>query len=137
MMVDKKEPSGDYEVGYGKPPKEHQFRPGRSGKIRGRPKSKKSDSTDISDVLNKPIKVTVGGKAREMGPFEAGLRKLAKRAVDKDLRAILKFVKICEEYGGIASPPAVTGGGVIVAPKGVDYREWLESVTELVPIGEE
>ena len=29
MMVDKKEPGGDYEVGCGKPPKEHQVKPGQ------------------------------------------------------------------------------------------------------------
>jgi hypothetical protein len=136
-MADKETPSGDYEVGYGKPPKEHQFQPGRSGNIRGRRKSKKSGSTDLSELLNEPVKVTTGGKFREMGSFEASLRKLVKRALEGDLRAILKFIKICEEYEIMAPPPAVTGGGVIVAPEGVDYHEWLESVTELVPIDEE
>ena len=136
-MADKKKPSGDNEVGYGKPPKEHRFPKGRSGNVSGRPKSKKSGLTDISGLLNEPVKVKAGGKVREMGPFEAGLRKLAKRAVDKDLRAILKFVKICEEYGVIAAPPAATGGGVVRAPKGVNFHEWLESVTEEKPIDEE
>ena len=133
-MADKKKPSGDNEVGYGKPPKEHQFKPGQSGNTKGRPKSRKSGLTDISGLLNEPVKVKAGGKVREMGPFEAGLWKLAKRAVDKDLRAILKFVKICEEYGAFAPPSAVTGGGVVRAPKGVNFHEWLESVTEEVPI---
>ncbi len=135
-MVEKKKPAGDNEVGYGKPPKEHQFKPGQSGNIKGRPKSRKSGLTDISGLLNEPVKVKAGGKVREMGPFEAGLWKLAKRAVDKDLRAILKFVKYCEEYGVIAPPSAVTGGGVVRAPKGVNFHEWLESVTEDVPIDE-
>ena len=135
-MADKKKPTGDNEVGYGKPPKEHQFPKGKSGNVSGRPKSKKPGSTDISGLLNEPVKVKAGDRVREMGPFEAGLWKLAKRAVDKDLRAILKFVKICEEYGGIAPPPAVTGGGVVRAPKGVNFYEWLESVTEEKPIDE-
>ena len=135
-MADKKQPSGDNEVGYGKPPKEHQFKPGQSGNIKGRPKSKKAGLTDVSELLNEPVKVKAGGKVREMGPFEAGFRKLAKRAVDKDLRAILRFVKICEEYGAFAPPSAVTGGGVVRAPKGVNFHEWLESVTEDVPIDE-
>ncbi len=136
-MADKKKPTGDNEVGYGKPPKEHRFPKGRSGNVSGRPKSKKSGLTDVSGLLNEPVKVKAGGKAREMGPFEAGLRKLAQRAIDKDLRAILKFVKICEEYGVIAALPAATGGSVIRAPKGVEFYEWLESVTEEVPIDAE
>ena len=135
-MAEKKKPTGDNEVGYGKPPKEHRFPKGRSGNVSGRPKSRKSGLTDISGLLNEPVKVKAGGKVREMGPFEAGLRKLVKRAVDKDLRAILKFVKYCEEYGAFAPPSAATGGGVVRAPKGVNFHEWLESVTEEVPIDE-
>ena len=137
MMADKKKPTGDYEVGYGKPPKQHRFPKGISGNVSGRPKSKKAGSTDVSGLLNEPVKVRAGGKVRKIEAFEALLRKLAKRAVDKDLGAILKFVKICEEYGGIASPPAVTGGGVVRPPKGVKIYEWLESVTEEVPIDAE
>ncbi len=136
-MADKKKSSSDYEVGCGKPPKEYQFKPGQSGNPRGRPKSKKSGSTDISELLDEPVKVMSGGKVREMDPFEAGLRKTAKRAIEKDLRAILKFIRICEEYGVLVPPPAATGGGVIIAPKGVDFHEWFESVTEEVPVDEE
>ncbi len=135
-MAEEKKPTGDNEVGYGKPPKERQFKPGQSGNLKGRPKSKKSGLTDVSELLNEPVKVKAGGKVREMGPFEAGLRKLAKRAVDKDLRAILKFVRICEEYAVFAPPSANTSCGVVHAPKGVNLIEWLESVTEWVPIDE-
>ena len=136
MMADKKKPTGDYEVGYARPPKEHQIKKGERKNPKGRGKSSKSASTDISALLNEPIKVTAGGKERDMSPFEAGLRKGAKRAVDGHLPSILKFIRICEEYGVIAPPPAEEGGGVITAPKGVNFHEWLESVTELVPIDE-
>ncbi len=127
--------SDDYETGYKNPPKHTQFKKGQSGNPRGRPKSGKSGSTDVSELLEEPVKVKAGGQARDMSPFEAGLRQLAKKALDKDLRASLKFVKFCEEYGVIAPSPAVTGG-VIHAPKGVDFYAWLESVTEEVPVDE-
>ncbi len=135
-MADKKKPTGDYDVGYCRPPQAHRFKKGRSGNPRGAPLKHKQKQIDVSSVLNEPVKVNTGGKERDMSPFEAGFRQLAKRALDKDLRAILRFVKLCEEYGVIAPPPAVTGGGVIVAPKGVNLHEWLESVTEEVPIDE-
>ena len=137
MMADKKKPTGDYEVGYCKPPRQHQFPKGQSGNPGGPPKSKKRGLTDVSEILNEPVKVNAGGKEREMSPFEASFRQLARRAINGDLRAIRKFVRICEEYEIIAPPPAVTGSGVLVAPKGVDFYEWLESVTEEVPINEE
>ena len=135
-MADKKKPTGDYEFGYARPPEKHKIKKGEIRNPKGRGKSKKFGSSDISELLNEPIKVTIGGKVRKMGPFEAGLRKLAKRAVDGHLPSILKFIRISEEYGVIAPPLAEQGGGVIVAPKGVDFYEWLESVTEEVPIDE-
>ncbi len=126
----------DDKVGYGCPPKHTQFKEGQSGNPSGRPKSRKSGSTDVSELLDEPVRVKTGGEARDMPPFEAGFRQLVQRALNKDLRAILMFVKLCEEYGVIAPPPAETVGGVVTAPKGVDFHAWLESVTEEVPVDE-
>ncbi len=135
-MADKKQPTGDYEVGHGKPPTHTRFKKGQSGNPKGRPKSGTSGSTNISALLDEPVKVTAHGKACEMSPFEAGLRQRAQRALAGHLPSIIKFVKICEEYGVIAPPPAIRGGGVVVAPKGVNFQEWLNSVTEEVPVDE-
>ncbi len=136
MAEEKKNPTGDYKVGKCKPPKEHQWGKGQSGNPRGRPKSTNSGGTDVAAILEAPVKVKVGGKECDMSPVEAGLRQLAKKAVGGNLNAIVKFVKVCEEYGAIALPPAATVGGVVVAPRGVDFDEWLDRVTELVPVDE-
>ena len=133
-MADKKKPARNYEVGHGKPPKKHQWAKGQSGNPKGRPKSRKPGSTDISALLDEPVKVMARGKACDMSPFEAALRQQANRALEGHLPSILKFVKICEAYKIISPPPAVTGGGVITAPKGVNFHEWLNSVTEEVPV---
>ena len=130
------DPVDKYEVGYCRPPKHAQFPKGRSGNPKGRPKSKRPGQTDVSELLNEPVKVKAGGKVRSMQSFEAGFRQLAKKAHGGDLRAIVRFVKVCEEYGVIAPPPTDMGGGVIFAPNGVNLHEWLESVTELVPVDE-
>ena len=126
----------DYGVGYCRPPKHTQFQKGQSGNPEGRPKSKKSGQTDISELINEPVKVKAAGKARDMQPFEASVRQLAKKALGGDLRAMVRFLKLCEEYGAIAAPTTDMGGGVILAPRGVDFQEWLESVTEPVPVDE-
>ncbi len=129
-MADQKKPGSEYEVGYGKPPKEHQFKPGQSGNVGGRKKSKKSGAADISKILDAPVRVTIGGKVREMDSFEAGLRKIAKRAIDGHLPSSLKFIKICEEYGALKPPPAATGGGVILLPNGMSLDEWFARAAE-------
>ncbi len=133
MADNKKNPTGDYKIGKGKPPKGHQWGKGQSGNPRGRPKSKNSGGADVAAILEAPIKVKIGGKECDMSPFEAGFRQRAKKAAGGNLPAILKFVKVCEEYGAIAPPPAPKVGGVCRVPKDFDYDEWRESATELVP----
>lgn len=126
----------DYNVGYGKPPNEYRFKKGRSGNPKGRPKSKKKGAVDIGGFLCEPIRAKLSGRSREISIFEASLRTLAKKALDGNPQAIIKFIRTCEEYGAIAPPPAQVSGGVIVAPKGVSPQEWVERHTELVPAKE-
>lgn len=137
MMADKKRPTGDYEVGRGKPPKKYQWRKGKSGNPKGRPKLEESDSMDVAALFEAPVRVTTGGKEYEMSPFEASFRQVANKAIAGNLPAILKFVKLCEQYGVIASPPVATGGGVVYAPKGVTPQEWIKSCAQDVPVDEE
>ncbi len=125
---------GVYEVGFGRPPLEHRFKKGKSGNLAGRPKKRKRKPIDVAAVLNEPLVVKKSGVRRKMSPFEVGIRRLVERGLKQsDLNAILEFLKVCESFGLMVPPPVDDGGGVVVAPKGVNLHEWLESVTELVP----
>ena len=60
-----------YDVGKGKPPREHRFRPGRSGNPKGRPpKDRSPDHRMMNELLvavaSEPIKVRIGGEEREV-----------------------------------------------------------------------
>ena len=60
-----------HEIGYGKPPRAHQFKPSQSGNPKGRPKGAKNEATILRDLLNRKITIREGGKARKITVFEA------------------------------------------------------------------
>ena len=59
-----------YTVGYGKPPKQHQYRPGQSGNSKGRPKGAKSTSTLLRETLDHKIAVRTGATVRNVSVRE-------------------------------------------------------------------
>ena len=81
----------DYEVGYRKPPKHGQFRPGRSGNAKGRPKRAAVQSQDLSDVvfdlLDEKVEVMRRGKPVRMSFKAAMMRQVASYAAKGNLRA--------------------------------------------------
>ena len=79
--------SGDYEVGYGKPPKHTRFQPGQSGNPRGRPKGTKNLKTDLMEELGEKILVREGDHARQVSKQRALVKALLTRALKGDVRA--------------------------------------------------
>lgn len=75
----------DYEVGYGRPPKESQFKPGQSGNPRGRPKEAKGFKASLARELEAKITVREGDREVVMSKGEA----LAKRVVSMGLNGSL------------------------------------------------
>ena len=58
------------QVGYGRPPPEHQFKPGKSGNPKGRPKGAKNESTILRDILTRKIAHRSGGRTRKISVLE-------------------------------------------------------------------
>ena len=76
----RKRPRGDADeddAGYGKPPRAHQFKPGKSGNPKGRPKGAKSEATILQELLQHKIGLSEHGKSRRITLHEAILRRIA------------------------------------------------------------
>jgi len=83
----------DYRVGYGKPPPEHQFKPGHSGH---RPRAEKLAQT-VEELLRRRLSQEIvaqrGGRKEKLTTAEALVEKLVHSALqgnDANLRFLLK-----------------------------------------------
>lgn len=64
----------DYEVGYGKPPQQHQFKRGQSGNKRGRrriPSRLPTPADILAGALNRPITISRGGGKEQVRRYDA------------------------------------------------------------------
>lgn len=89
----------EYEVGYGKPPKKHQFKPGFSGNKKGRPKGSPNISTIVEKLLKEKISITINGKTKKVSCLEAALRQVLIAALNKDAKAQKLLLDLVSKFG--------------------------------------
>lgn len=84
----------DAAVGYGRPPRHSQFKPGQSGNPKGRPRGARGATSLIAKTLGERIAVRENGRTRKISKLEASLTQLANKAAGGDIRAILAVVAL-------------------------------------------
>ena len=97
-----------YAVGYGKPPKEAQFKKGLSGNPKGRPKGSKNLATTFLKESRQQIQVKVGGRNRTITKLQAAVTQLGNKAAQGDLRAqreLFFWIQRSEEMVGARQVP--------------------------------
>jgi hypothetical protein len=90
--------SGDYPVGYGRPPQHSRFKPGQSGNPRGRPKGSKGVHEVIAGALNEKVTVEERGKRRSMTKLELGARQMANKTASGDVRAFKMMLELQQQF---------------------------------------
>jgi len=100
-----------YDVGYKKPPRHSQFKPGNRCNPKGRGKRKVETEAEIlKRVLNFPAEFRHRGKSKRAPRIELMIRRLGSAAVKGDVGAAAMLLKIrahCEKYGDI-NPTIIT-----------------------------
>ena len=64
------------DVGYGKPPRAHQFESGKSGNPKGRAEGAKGEATILRELLQKKISLNERGKSRKITVHEGIYRRI-------------------------------------------------------------
>ena len=93
-----------YDVGYGKPPVAAQFKPGKSGNPKGRPRGSRNLNAIIAEVLSAKIKIREGEKVRHVTRIEALARKQLEAGLKGDQKAIQTCFRIAKELGLMEQP---------------------------------
>ena len=95
---------GDYEVGYGKPPRHTRFRPGRSGNPKGKPRGSRGLRTELRAELNELMTITENGKSRRLPKRRVVIKALAAKALKADVRAAEKLLNMEIQANGFEDP---------------------------------
>ena len=98
------ENTGDYEVGYKKPPRHTQFQKGKSGNKGGRPKRSVDVKASVTKMLSDPVLVRIDGKAKKMSTLDASLVTLKANMLKGDLKALLALIRLASLAGIISVP---------------------------------
>jgi hypothetical protein len=85
-MADRNDPS--YTVGYRKPPRATQFKPGQSGNIKGRPKGSTNLARQVQKEMSAPITITENGKRKRVSKERAIAKVLVNKAITGDMKGI-------------------------------------------------
>jgi len=117
-MNDRKRPSttGDYAVGYGRPPEDTRFQPGRSGNPKGRPKGSKNFSTLFAEELAQPVTLIETGKRKKMSKQQALVKQAVNKALGNDPKATALVFDHIRRSEGSAEGPGVPAVGRIQNP---------------------
>jgi Family of unknown function (DUF5681) len=76
------------EVGYGSPPRAHQFKPGKSGNPRGRPRGVKNEETILRELLQHKVGINERGITRKITLLEAAFRRVAEDCLKGNLKSL-------------------------------------------------
>jgi Family of unknown function (DUF5681) len=97
----KRQPTGDYEVGYCRPPAQHRFRPGQSGNPTGQRKAGwgKTIADELKEVVATKVTIRDGGRTRKVSLAAANLLAHGMSGARGDARSTALFLSQAQKMG--------------------------------------
>jgi hypothetical protein len=83
----------EHPIGYGKPPKKSQYKPGQSGNPKGRPKGAGSFKTALSRELEAKLEIKEAGKRKKVSKLEAIAKRLVTDALNGNSKALSELLR--------------------------------------------
>ncbi|GJD63986.1 DUF5681 domain-containing protein [Methylobacterium frigidaeris] len=110
----------EYEVGYGRPPRASQFKPGQCGNPRGRPTKPKSLQAALERELDRAIVVREAGRERRLSKREVITRRVVDDACRGDARALRLVRDITGSVASAQGASADPGPAAAAPPDSTD-----------------
>ena len=85
----------NYEVGYGRPPKDTRFRKGVSGNPSGRTRKPQDFDQQLLREAGSFVTITEKGRRVRISKHDVAIRQLVHKAMTGDLSALKTFVPLC------------------------------------------
>jgi hypothetical protein len=98
MSRRKSSTQSDYDIGYCRPPKRSQFRPGQSGNPTGRRKAIPTIGARLRELVYSKVTVTEQGRTRRISRLDVMLRQLGNDAMRGDKRALKLLMEFLHRY---------------------------------------
>ena len=115
-----------YEVGYCKPPKHTQFKPGQSGHPSGRPRSQRNFRTAVREALKEKITIREGDRTRTVSKMDAIIQVTFNKALKADAKALVAFLQFVRWTGLMDEEPELSSTESISAEDEAILTEYLE-----------
>ena len=112
-----------YEVGYGRPDRTKQFKPGQSGNPTGKRKGARSLKADLQAELAEQITLQVGGREIRISKQRAMIKSMVAKAIRGDQRAASKVYELFLQLLG--PEPSVQDSATLSAEDQAILTEFL------------
>jgi hypothetical protein len=102
----KRQPTGDYEIGYCRPPAQHRFRPGQSGNPTGQRKAGrvKTPADELKEIAATKVTIRAGDKTRKVSLLTANLLAHGLSGAKGDARSAALFLNQALKLGLYDTP---------------------------------